>query len=125
MTDILLTNGDLPPDARMTQNNVELIAQHVVDRLTTFKSDWVLNEQTGLPYLQWAKIKLPRTEEIRAFVIREILAVEGVQRIKKINVEGLNIRLTIETIFGAFEADVLPLGVPGGTANPFVTTVIL
>ena len=125
MTDILLKAGDLPLDGRMIQNNVELIAQHVTDRLTTFQTDWVLNEQTGLPYLRWAKIKLPRKEEIRALVVQEVLAVEGVKRIKKIDIDGLKITLTVETIFGAFEADVLPLGVPGGSSNPFVTTVIL
>jgi hypothetical protein len=125
MTDILLKNGDLSLDTRLEPNSVELIAQHVVDRLTTFQTDWILNEQTGLPYLRWAKIKLPRTEEIRALVVREVLAVDGVQRIKKIEIDKLKITLEIETIFGAFRADVLPLGVPDGNANPFIATVIL
>lgn len=125
MTDIILTDGDLPADSTMAQNSVELIAQHVVDRLTTFQTDWPLNSETGLPFLRWAKIKLPRKEEIRALVVQEVLAVEGVRRIKKIQVDGLKISLEVETIFGAFKADVLPLGLPGGNSNPFVTTVII
>ena len=125
MTDILLKNGDLSQDTRLLANSVELIAQHVVDRLTTFQTDWLLNEETGLPYLRWAQIKLPRSEEIRALVVREVLAVEGVRKIRKIEINKLKITLEIETIFGAFSADVLPLGLPEGSTNPFVTTVKL
>lgn len=87
MHDILLdATGDLPPHPRHARGPA-IIAQAIRARLLTFRGEWLIDTNVGVPYLRWTQDKPVETGPIRATLLAEVEAVAGVVR-----VEGLEVK---------------------------------
>jgi len=75
--DIVINNYDI----RLTQSIQEYIAQKTDIVLSTFRGEWWLNEDLGIPYFQEIFIKNPNIPQIDSIYKAEIMGITGVQTI--------------------------------------------
>ena len=86
MHDILLdATGDLPLHPRHARGPA-IIAQAIRARLLTFRGEWLLDTNVGIPYLRWTQQKPVETAPIRATLLAEVEAVAGVARVEDLEV---------------------------------------
>lgn len=91
--DLLLTNGDITFDEGdvVSTNGITEIAQHVADRLQTFRKEWFLDQSFGPDYIQDVFKKNPSMTLIRSILVAQVdLSIENIAVLK-------NFELTLET----------------------------
>lgn len=64
-----------------TEATVDTIEQRIRTRLQTFRGEWYLNEDIGVPYFDEVFVKNPDTSRIRALLMAELSKVPGVSEI--------------------------------------------
>lgn len=74
--ELVIENGDL-----VLVDGVDAITQHLQIALRTWKGEWFLNRDEGVPYLGRIYGKPARRELITATLRKAIMAVPGVSRI--------------------------------------------
>ena len=86
--DLVLTGGSL------------YVANKIRIRLKTFKNEWYLNINAGLPYYESILIKNPNLDYVADLYITEILGTEGVKEIDEFNleVEGRDLKIAFIAI---------------------------
>ena len=88
--DLLVTNKELVLDSQgraTTVDGVELVAQRIYRRLNTHSGEWSLNVTVGMDYRGAVMRKSPNLQFVRDLMIACISSVEGVLRVKKLELE--------------------------------------
>lgn len=75
-------NGDI-----MLQDGADRVAQQVKVTLLTFLGEWFLDTTFGIPYLEDIYVKNPRWGPINTILRQRILAVPGVLRVTRLDLE--------------------------------------
>ena len=95
-SDLAIENGDLQlTDGKQT------LEQRIKRALLTFKGEWFLDEDIGIPYFQEILGQKNSIEAIKAIFVDAILKIEGVQELKDLKIKlnneerGLGINFTI------------------------------
>lgn len=63
------------------------VGQYVRQALLTFKGEWFLDLNAGIPYLERVLVKNPRMSEIRAIIAERVLACPGVNSVEDVTIE--------------------------------------
>lgn len=116
--DLVIENGDL-----VFTRGIPAIVQQCRIRLQMFQGEWFLNLDAGIPYWQSILGEKPATaiEAARIFFRRELLTVDGVKQITKLDItytgitRTLNVTWQVKTIFGDTPEDVIGLRVTTGS----------
>lgn len=67
---------------RLTQNNVEWVAQTIQNRLSTFLGEWYLNRNIGLPYFERILQKQSDITDINGLFLAEINAISLIDKVE-------------------------------------------
>jgi len=87
MTDLRLTDDlDIADDDALI-DGAELIAQRIKIRILTYRGDWILDQEAGLPWLTWLGQRPFPVQQVRARLRREFEAVDGVTGVDEVTVE--------------------------------------
>ena len=78
--DLLTANNDL-----LLIDNAERIAQQVCITLKFWLSEWFLNKNDGVPYLERIMVKNPNMSHIRQILRDKIMSVDGVDSVSALN----------------------------------------
>lgn len=91
--DLVITNYDLSITTRE-----QVTKQKLIQRLSTFKGEWFLNLEAGIPYFEEILGKNNSISRIETLFIREIQKIEEVTEILKLNINENKAtrRITIE-----------------------------
>ena len=66
---------------RFTETTVDTLEQRIRTRLQTFRGEWYLNEDLGVPYFGEVMVKNPDVDRVRSLLMTELAAVPGVGQI--------------------------------------------
>lgn len=114
--------GLLPLDPLPMITGRDLVAQRLRLRFQQFRGEWILDQQTGVPYVEWAGQKLHK-QVVGALLRNEAETCPGVKQVLSITVTGTSSRrctVAIEVLYDdgtqaalAFDtADVLGAALP-------------
>ena len=78
--DLTFKNGPLTPEFT-TQSRTEVVAQRLLIRLRTFRNEWFLDTEYGVPYFQSILGRKTTKSAVDLIFQREILAENGVREI--------------------------------------------
>ena len=73
-------NGDLS-----VVTDYDQVRQHIQQRLSTFKGEWIFNSDEGVPYMQYVFVDNPDYSVISTILKRTILGTPGVESITNFN----------------------------------------
>jgi len=95
---ILLDNdGDFPKHPTITDRlDPRLIAQRVQFAVSLFREEWMLNQNTGVPWLRWLQETPPPLVEMENFLATEMDQVPGVAAVLSIDSSFVDEVITIE-----------------------------
>ena len=68
-------------DLKLTSNDIEYYSQKIEIVLSTFKGEWWLNDEIGMPWFTDILTKNPNIPLIDNIIKTEILAIDGVSKI--------------------------------------------
>ena len=130
--DILLDeDGDLPRSTKHSRGWLAVV-QRVQFRLQTFEGEWLLDTDSGLPYLRWRQLKAPNRQEMGLRIQQEILGTPGVIRLvsfaSKFLTEEQRIQFDIEIEVADIEDESVITGVqffPFGPATSNTNPIAL
>jgi hypothetical protein len=94
--DLAIENGDLQLTA-----NKQTLEQRIKRALLTFKGEWFLNEEIGIPYFQDILGHKNSIATLKDIFINEIQKIEGVKELQDLKIKldnqerGLEINFTI------------------------------
>lgn len=94
--DLLTANNDL-----LLIDNAERIAQQVCITLKFWLSEWFLNKNDGVPYLERIMVKNPNMSHIRQILRDKIMSVDGVDSVSALN---LSLDKESRTLLVTYEA---------------------
>lgn len=87
MKDLLLNkNGDLVVNMATGVTPTDSVAQAIAIRLKWFFNEWRFAPQYGVPYFEEILVKNPNNLRIRQIIRDEILSVEEVEQVTKLNI---------------------------------------
>lgn len=89
-SDLVIENGDL----RLT-NGKETLEQRIRRTLLTFKSEWFLDEDLGMPYYQEILGQKNSIGAIKAIFVDAIQNIDGLKELKDIKVKLDDIKRTL------------------------------
>lgn len=90
MKDLLLNkNGDLVVNPTTGVSITDSVAQAVTIRLKWFFDEWRFAPKYGVPYYEEILVKNPSNLRIRQIIRDEILSVEEVEQVTKLNISVL------------------------------------
>ena len=78
--DLLTVDNDL-----LLIDNAERIAQQICITLKFWLSEWFLNKNDGVPYLERIMVKNPNMSHIRQILREKIMSVDGVDSVSALN----------------------------------------
>jgi len=85
MADVLLQDGDLPPEPQLTTTR-ELIPQRVAVRLRLAEGEWPFDETAGLPWIDWLTDAQTEARDVAPVIRSEIARTEGVEEVTSFEV---------------------------------------
>lgn len=91
---------------RFTVDNSELVSQKITNRLQTFRGEWYLNRDLGIPYYSDVFRKNPNLPQIRSILLAAVKGVNGVEEIIRFDTEldsgtrQLNVDFTVRITTG-------------------------
>ena len=65
----------------------DAILQRVYIRLKTHTGEWLLNENAGLPWVEWFQEKPTPIDEIKSYLFIELNQTPGVERVDTVSLE--------------------------------------
>lgn len=80
--DVLIENGDL-----VLVDGLAAIGQHVAMRLRSYKGEWFLDQNAGVPYFQEILEKGTPEARIRSILQRIILDTEGITSVDSMDLD--------------------------------------
>lgn len=87
MKDLLLNkNGDLVVNQTTGVTITDSVAQAITIRLKWFFNEWRFAPQYGVPYFEEILVKNPSNLRVRQIIRDEILSVEEVEQVKKLDI---------------------------------------
>lgn len=87
MKDLLIDkNGDLVVNPTTGVSITDSVAQAITIRLQWFFDEWRLAPQYGVPYFEEILVKNPSTLRVRQIIRDEILSVEEVEQVTKLDI---------------------------------------
>lgn len=87
MKDLLLDkNGDLVVNPTTGVTITDSVAQAIKIRLQWFFNEWRFAPQYGVPYFEEILVKNPKNLRVRQIIRDEILSVEEVEQVTKLNI---------------------------------------
>lgn len=75
--DLVFVNGDCP----VTNGRSDSVAQRIYLRLRTFRGEWFLSENYGVPWLERILGHKVKKTTVDMVIINEIMSVKGVKKI--------------------------------------------
>ena len=93
--DLVFVNGPLPRSAT-TQELLEVVTQRLFIRLRTFREEWFINTEYGVPYYQRILGKKTSKSAVDLIFQEQILAEAGVQEITFFNSTFRNRQYTLQ-----------------------------
>lgn len=94
--DLVLQNGDL-----LLVDNAERVSQQILITLKFWESEWFLNENDGVPYLDYIFVKNPNIAHVRQIITEKIKSVTGVQSVTALDLKFDAQRRLLTIIYGA------------------------
>lgn len=79
-------NGDLVVDVTAGVTVTDSVAQAIRIRLLWFFNEWRFAPQYGVPYFEEILVKNPSSLRVRQIIRDEILSVEEVEQVTKLNI---------------------------------------
>ena len=95
--DLLTVNNDL-----LLIDNAERIAQQICITLKFWLSEWFLNKNDGVPYLERIMIKNPNMSHIRQILREKIMSVDGVDSVSALNLSLDKENRTLSVTYEAY-----------------------
>ena len=87
MKDLLLNkNGDLVVNPTAGVTITDSVAQAITIRLQWFFNEWRFAPQYGVPYFEEILVKNPKNLRVRQIIRDEILSVEEVEQVTKLDI---------------------------------------
>lgn len=87
MKDLLLNrNGDLVVNPATGVSITDSVAQAIIIRLQWFFNEWRFAPQYGVPYFEEILVKNPKNLRVRQIIRDEILSVEEVEQVTKLDI---------------------------------------
>jgi len=83
--DVKLVDGDIPAVTTSLAGGDEIVAQRIELRVSQFLGEWILDEATGLPWLEWLARKPAPVGEMSARLRAEIADTPGVERVERLD----------------------------------------
>jgi hypothetical protein len=77
---------DSTGNIRMSANAAEDLSSRIECRLRTFKGEWYLNRDLGVPYYSEVLKKNPDIEKVRALLLSELVKVQGIAEVLRFTV---------------------------------------
>lgn len=77
--ELIMVAGDL-----VLTRDLDAIRQDIDKRLRTFRGEWFLDESEGVPYFESVLVKSPDLSAIQSVFRRELLAVDGVDKVNSL-----------------------------------------
>lgn len=102
MKDLLLNkDGDLVVNPTTGVTITDSVAQAIAIRLQWFFNEWRFAPQYGVPYFEEILVKNPRDLRVRQIIRDEILSVEEVEQVTKLNIVMKPDRSALITFFAS------------------------
>ncbi len=95
--DLLTVDNDL-----LLIDNAERIAQQICITLKFWLSEWFLNKNDGVPYLERIMIKNPNMSHIRQILREKIMSVDGVDSVSALNLSLDKENRTLSVTYEAY-----------------------
>lgn len=77
---LIVENGDLKK-----VRDFDEIVQHIIQRLQTYKGEFVLNKDVGVPYAEKVFVDNPNLDSINTILKREVVMTPGVSELTYFN----------------------------------------
>jgi hypothetical protein len=98
--DLAIVNGDL-----QLTNGTQTLEQRIRRALLTFKGEWFLDEDIGIPYWEEILGQKDSIDAIKDVFIDAILKIEGVQELKDLKIKLNNEERGLEMNFTILDVD--------------------
>lgn len=95
--DLLTVDNDL-----LLIDNAERIAQQICITLKFWLSEWFLNKNDGVPYLERIMVKNPNMSHIRQILREKIMSVDGVDSVSALNLSLDEENRTLSVTYEAY-----------------------
>jgi hypothetical protein len=90
---------------RMTKTPSEDLACRIESRLKTFKGEWFLDRELGIPYYGEVLKKNPDVTKIRGLLLAELVKVSGIAEVLRFEVEFIRASRTFQLNFSVKSSD--------------------
>lgn len=97
---VIASNGDI-----VMVDQARRVAQQIKVTLLAFLGEWFLDTTFGVPYLEQILVKNPKWSTVNALLRARIIAVPGVQRVTRLDLDFDRPTRTLTVTFDAITPD--------------------